>query len=361
MVMEAFLAPGSERKTLPKNTQINGFRTLLCCLVVAYHLGGIFFVRFGSLSKMPSIYANLVIADVGVFFILSGFFLSFKGPWDFLKNKLLRIYIPFALVTALVFFICFYSGYPKYITYKDFGLNFLIYPIAMNQAARAAGNLWFIVYLWVFFTLYYVCNLIAYPFRKKINLVPILMGICGVFAFIYGYIPWKETTTSYGHLFLNMFFAGHYRSPAFLFAGYFLRLAYDGCVKKWRWPYQLSADLLAVSMFVFLSIQLFQTDQYHWASALLLVGLMVLFILCLFQKLRFFEALPFQVVGSASLWIYMIHENIGYLIINSFYALDASLYPVGLYLALIYAFLGGILLNALYEKALSSFRKRASL
>jgi ABC-type nitrate/sulfonate/bicarbonate transport system permease component len=40
----------------------------------------------------------------------------------------------------------------------------------------------------------------------------------------------------------------------------------------------------------------------------------------------------------------MIHENIGYLIINSFYSIDSSLYPAGLYLAIVYAYLVGLLL-----------------
>jgi peptidoglycan/LPS O-acetylase OafA/YrhL len=359
--MEGFLAPNSERKTIPRNAQINGFRTLLCCLIIAYHYGGIFFVHFGSLSKMPSLYANLVIVVVGIFYVLSGFFLSFRNPWDFLKSKFFRIYLPFAITTALVFFICYYSGYPKYIGYPAFGLNLLIYPLAMSQAGYAAGNLWFVVYLWVFYTIYFLLNLLAYPFRKKINLVPILMAICGVFSFAYGYISWNEKTASFGHLLCNMLFSGHYRSFVFLYLGYFLSLAYHSLINKAKWGYTLSAFLLSLLFLSFLMVQLFGIDHYHYASALLFFGLFALFILCLWNKLPFFKWGAFQVIGSSSMWIYLIHENIGYLIINAFYALDSSLYPVGLYLALVYAFLGGMTLNFLYEKALSSFRKRPSL
>jgi predicted neutral ceramidase superfamily lipid hydrolase len=212
--MEAFLAPESEARHLAKNKEINGFRALLCALVVAYHYGGIYFVRFGAISKLPSLYPNLIIMVVGMFFLVSGFFLSFKSPWDFLKSKLIRIYLPFAFAISFVFLICYYAGYPKYIFFSEWGLNFLVYPLAMGQANYAAGNLWFIVYLWVFFSLYFLINLIAYPFRQKINLVPILMGICGVFAFAYRYIVWNETTVSFAHRFLDMLFLGHYHSYA---------------------------------------------------------------------------------------------------------------------------------------------------
>jgi peptidoglycan/LPS O-acetylase OafA/YrhL len=340
--MEAFLSPNSEARHLPKNAQINGFRALLCALVVAYHYGGIFFVRFGELSQIPSLYSNLIVMVVGLFFLVSGFFLSFKGPWDFLKNKFFRIYLPFAFTVFLVFLICYYSGYPKYISYQEWGLNFLIYPLAMGQAHYAAGNLWFIVYLWVFFTLYFLINLLAYPFRKKINLVPILMGICGVFSFSYRYIIWNETTTSFAHAALDMLFLGHYHCYGFLYLGYAIRVLYDAFKGKARIPVQVGALLVALAFLSFLMVALYGDDHYHYASAILFYGLLALFILALFEKLPFLSWGGFQLLGDASIWIYMIHENIGYLIIFSFYSIDPSLYPAGVYLAVVYAYLFGL-------------------
>ena len=140
---------------------------------------------------------------VGLFFLISGFFLSFSSPWDFLKSKFLRIYFPYAFTTAVVFLVCYPVGYPNYISWSEWGLNFLIYPLAMKETNYAAGNLWFVVYLWIFYTLYFLLNLVAWPFRKKINLVPILMGICGVFAFSYRYIGWGNGV-SHVHQFFDM-------------------------------------------------------------------------------------------------------------------------------------------------------------
>ena len=357
--MEAFLAPESEARHLAKNKEINGFRALLCALVVAYHYGGIYFVRFGAISKLPSLYPNLIIMVVGMFFLVSGFFLAFKGPWDFLKSKLVRIYLPFAFTVFLVFLICYYASYPKYISYAEWGYNFLIYPFAMGQANYAAGNLWFIVYLWVFFSEYFLINLVAYPFRKKINLVPILMAICGVFAFSYRYIGWNETTVSYAHKFFNMLFLGHYHCFQFLYLGYFLRLLYEALTQKAKWPYLALAIVFALSFLVFLMVRLYGDDHYHYASAILFYGLLILFILALYQKLPFFKWGGFQLLGNASLWIYMIHENIGYLIINSFYSIDHSLYAAGLYLAVVYAYLFGILLYAGEERLHLLVRSRS--
>jgi peptidoglycan/LPS O-acetylase OafA/YrhL len=342
--MEAFLAPESEARHLAKNKEINGFRALLCALVVAYHYGGIYFVRFGAISKLPSLYPNLIIMVVGMFFLVSGFFLSFKSPWDFLKSKLIRIYLPFAFAISFVFLICYYAGYPKYIFFSEWGLNFLVYPLAMGQANYAAGNLWFIVYLWVFFSLYFLINLIAYPFRQKINLVPILMGICGVFAFAYRYIVWNETTVSFAHRFLDMLFLGHYHSYSFLYLGYALRILYESISQKAKWPYILGAAIFSAAFLSFLMVNLYGDDHYHYGSAILFYGLLILFVLALYHKLHFFAWGGFQLLGNASLWIYMIHENVGYLIINSFYSIDSSLYPAGLYLAIVYAYLVGLLL-----------------
>jgi peptidoglycan/LPS O-acetylase OafA/YrhL len=361
MGMEAYLTPFSEERRLAKNLQINGFRTLLCLLVIAYHYGGIFFVRFGYWNRMPSLFANLIIMVVGLFFLISGFFLSFRSPWDFIKSKFLRIYLPYALTTLVVFLVCYSAGYPKYITYQEWGLNFLIYPLAMKQAGYAAGNLWFIVCLWIFFTIYFFANLLAWPFRKKINLVPILMGICGVFAFSYRYIVWNETKESFIHLLLDMFFTGHYHCYTFLYLGYALRLCYDAWKSKAKWPYQVGALVFVLAFLSFLMVQLYGDDGYHWSSAIAFYGLLAIFVLCLFNKLPFFSAAPFQWLGSASMWIYMIHENLGYLVIQSFMSLDASLYPIGVSLAIIFALLAGLLINFTYDKALSFLKKNSSL
>jgi peptidoglycan/LPS O-acetylase OafA/YrhL len=101
--MEAYLSSFSEGRRLTKNLQINGFRAFLCLLVIAYHYGGIYFVRFGYWTHVDSLFANLIIMVVGLFFLISGFFLSFTSPWDFIKSKFLRIYLPYAFTTAVVF------------------------------------------------------------------------------------------------------------------------------------------------------------------------------------------------------------------------------------------------------------------
>lgn len=358
--MESFLAPGSENRHLPRNTQINGLRSLLCLLVLTYHFGGLFWVRFGGLKKLPTLYPNLVIMVVGMFFLVAGFFLSFKNPWDYVKNKFFRIYLPFAFTTMAVFLICFYSSYPSYITYNQWGLNFLIYPLAMSQTKYAAGNLWFIVYLWVFFSVYWLFNVLALPFQKKINLVPILMLVYMVLCFSYNYIQWNEKTASFGHLFCNMLFLGHYWSYAFLFIGYFLRLSYDALLEKKK-AWCIVGLLASLLGFSFLMVELYGLDHYHWGSAILFLSLLALFILALFEKLPFFKASIFQKVGDASLWIYMIHENVGYLIINAFYSNGQNYvaYGIGVFWAVAYALIFGLLLNGGYNRLLGYFKRKS--
>jgi peptidoglycan/LPS O-acetylase OafA/YrhL len=353
--MPSFLSPDGENRRLPANHQINGFRAILCLLVIAYHLGALFFVRFGSFA-MPTYLPQLVLVVVGVFFLLSGFFLSFQGIWDFAKGKFLRIYVPFAFVTFVVFFVCYYGGYPNYISYGQWGLNFLVYPLPMLQTKYAVGDLWFIAYLWVFFTLYWLLNVLAKPFQRKINLVPAFMLVGAVLCFSYQFIAWDSSAPVYWHRLCNMVF---YNRSLYLYLGYFLRLAYDSYRKKERWL-ALVPLTSALLVFSFLLTRIYYQENYHWSTFVLLVGLLALFFLSLFRRLPVLALRPFQEVGSASLWIYMIHENVGYLIINVFYSLNADLYALGLALAVLYALAVGILLSKIYEKFLRFLKKQPS-
>jgi peptidoglycan/LPS O-acetylase OafA/YrhL len=234
----------------------------------------------------------------------------------------------------------------------------------VNQTKYAAGNLWFIAYLWCFFSVYFLFNLIAYPFRKKINLVPLLMLVYCVTCFVFYYVPWNEKTVSFGHYLCKMFFEGHYHSYSFLFIGYFLRLTYDSFVSKAKVGWTVGALAMSLMCLCFLMVNFYGQDHYHWASAILFYGLLALFVLALFGKLRFFENPLFQSVGDASMWTYMIHENIGYLIINAFYATGGKTLPayfIGLFWGVAFAFIAGWLLNKGYNGLLQGIFKKKPL
>lgn len=359
--MKGFLTPFSEARKMSKNSQINGFRSLLCALVVAYHLGALFFVRFAGVKALPSYLPNLVIMVVGIFYLLSGFFLSYKGAWDFFKGKALRIYVPFVFTTLFVFFICFYSGYPNYISYPQMGLNLLLFPYVLGRVRLAAGNLWFVAYLMVFYLVYGIFNLLAFPWRKKVNIVPLLMLVYAIVVFLYPVWTWNETTLSSFHRVCNALFLGHYRCYLFLFLGYFLRLAYDAYQQKENRWWGRAALSVAVLLLAGLYGRIFIDDGYHWSALILFLALAVLGALALFNRLPFLAKRPFQIVGSSSLWVYMIHENVGYLIIWQFYKISANLYWIGLVLAVLYAFGFGIFLQWGYEKLLSLLPQHSGL
>jgi peptidoglycan/LPS O-acetylase OafA/YrhL len=360
--MEAYLGSSfSEGRRLSQKTYKLTAFALSCAFWSSLTTTAVF-ISFASAigSIWIAFIANLIIMVVGLFFLISGFFLSFTLTLGiYSKQSSYRIYVALCLNHGdRGFLVCYpMLTIPTTSPSSEWGLNFLIYPLAMGQAKYAAGNLWFIVYLWVFFTLYFIVNLLAYPLRKKINLVPILMGICGVFAFSYRYIVWNESEASNLQLFFNMLFTGHYHCYSFLYIGYALRLTYDAFKNKAKWPYTVVALVFTLAFLSFLMVQLYGDDHYHWGSAIAFYGLLAILILCLFNKLPFFKAAPFQWLGSASMWIYMIHENLGYLVIHSFMELDASLYPIGLILVIIFALLAGLLINFTYNKLLSLLPK----
>ncbi len=73
--------------------------------------------------------------------------------------------------------------------------------------------------------------------------------------------------------------------------------------------------------------------SYFWINTIYFIAVFAIMILCLFNKLKFLEWKPFQFIGSLSLWIYLLHQNIGYLIINAFN--DMNLYWLGVVVAII--------------------------
>lgn len=92
------------------------------------------------------------------------------------------------------------------------------------------------------------------------------------------------------------------------------------------------------------------------AIAMAIICLM--FILCINNKMRFFEFSDFQVLAKSSYAIYLIHQNIGYIIM----LVLVNHFGYGLWMGLVAAILMiclGIILHEFLEKKWLSFRQKS--
>lgn len=94
----------------------------------------------------------------------------------------------------------------------------------------------------------------------------------------------------------------------FLIFGYFLSLA----LKSKRKVHYILAAVTMILCVLYLCFESF------WINSLYFLLLVTTVILCLNDKVKFLEIKPLQILGCYSLYIYLIHQNIGYMIIDIF-------------------------------------------
>jgi peptidoglycan/LPS O-acetylase OafA/YrhL len=329
--------PSDETKKHSFNYQINGFRFFLCLLIVLYHFGIRYFEKYQGVTTQNVWLPNSSII-VSIFFILSGYFIRYDNLKSYLKNKFFGIYFPYALSLCIIFPICFYFAQDYTVSLSDFKLNFLVLPLLIGKAQYVDGAQWYIAYLLLFDLYFLVFSLLS---KKKGNQILDALMLCfGILCFSGCFLSaWQnETITKIWNTFLSQRFL-------FIVLGYFLK----------RFPLNPSSFskqniLLIGSVIVSFGMALASIAMiFFWINIIYFLLLFSLLVGCVCEKLRLFVWKPFQIFGSSSLFIYLIHQNFGYIIINSFLKLDSSLYWAGILSAVLFSMLFGWLFAWLYK------------
>lgn len=302
------------------NYQINGLRAILCVLIVLYH----FFVKYSELDVawfFPS--ASVV---WGTFLVLSGYFLSYTDLKHYWHSKIFNTVIPYIISVILIFTVSMCVYRDEYIvSIKDFVMNILCLPMLASSFEYVDGAHWYIIYLVYFYCVFFIFNLISQKNKKILDFFMIAFGAaCVVSMFL------NAEMGIIAKVFRTLF------TPRliFLIMGYF-----------WKNSGDKSYIIKRVLSFAFAEFYLVYGGIP--TNALYFMLVILLFIGCEKEKLKFLNNPVFQIIGTNSLFIYLIHQNIGYMIIDS-----CSNYWVGAVLAAINAVAVGTAFGMVYKKIL---------
>lgn len=315
------------------NYQINGFRSFLLIFVMLYHYLFIFGRLF--LKKDFNQLNNYIPgqASVCIFFVMSGFFLHLSTFKEFAFKKTIGIFVPTLLCVLLSAFIQFLFGNLN-ISVLDFFMNILMLPMASNLFVYVDGAHWYIAFLLLYFIYFVLIKLFVKIIKKDIA-EHILLIILSILSFSTTFLPTSLVIFKILRVLLN---------PHFLLInlGIFIRkISNDNIYSRTNKLFAFIVGILFVMSLV---------TVYRTYGILQFVYYLILFaamILCMFRKICFLEKTIFQFIGNASLFVYLIHQEVGFLMLNTFN--NIGLYLPGVVITFVTMMVIGIFLHYLYN------------
>lgn len=341
--------PTTSAKKPTKNLQINGLRALLCLLIVLYHYCYRYFEKYNPSSLASLQFMPNPIVVVGVFFLISGFFLHYKTAKEFIKSKLVNVYIPFAIAVIIIWSVRLLTNEP--LGSKDLATNLLVFPLLSSQFSYVDGAHWYIVTMLLGDLFFLVSSLLSRMIKKPVTWVfmLILCGLCSATVFM--------GTISNPSSLLKAYSVVFQPNLLFMISGYFLQLYLEQKQKGSPTSISRSLSLFLFSLFL---LVIYLTTNFSPITLFFFCVTASLFALTLAQKIPFLQGRVFQVVGDASLFIYLFHKNLGYYIINWIVSYNSSLYPLALFAAITFAFGAGIAASLIFHWITKAIRKRAA-
>lgn len=287
-----------------KDKVIQFYRGIGCLSIIIYH----FLYRYGEIYDLPNYVVNslssLGAIGVALFLIITGYFVvSTKNIslLDQLKKKIISLYPPYFIAITLAFLVSLlgYLGEDRVVGFKDYLLNVILVNGFISRP-YVDGAHWYVTYI-VIFTIWF-----AYFNKKRISNNPMLYEVCLIINiivfFITRYIIGNnfEVLSRFSYIIVGNKFLG------FIVIGVcvkFIETSRDRSEKN-KWLLVLGSSLL----FIFISYR---------SLVMFMFGVIFTFIL---YKRKYFSFLTKASVivwiGDISYGIYLIHQNIGYSIMN---------------------------------------------
>ena len=309
------------------NYQINGLRATLCLLIVLYH----FFIRHSGVTVSQYVpNANVI---WGAFFMLSGYFLSYYDSKRYWISKVKNTIIPYIIAVSVIFLAssCAY-GSAYNISTLDLIMNYLIFPMATTFFDYVDGAHWYIVYLVYFYFVFWLFNIIAKKLNKQI--VHYFMILFGGGCIISMLLPDGGSIAVKG---LRILFNARL---VFIITGY-------------AWKYSRRNDKRFLLILSVLLSELYLIHESSMINALYFLTILFVLACCEKGKMNGLTNKYLQSVGTYSLFIYLIHQNIGYIIID-----NCQNYWIGAVLATIYSLTVGLFFGVCYKRILVLFTNK---
>ncbi|WP_303317681.1 acyltransferase [Flavivirga abyssicola] len=270
--------------------ELDALRGIAALFVVLFHFTHNYRLTFGYdfSEKFDFIYGHY---GVQLFFVISGFviFMSLhnvKSVGDFLFKRFLRLYPTYWLCLILTIIIVSTNNIPGFqFTVKEKIMNFSMFQGLFN-IKNIDGSYWSLLPELLFYLL------MAMIYRFKLMSRIIYVSVIWLLLII---------ASTFKHSLLDIFL--NLRFGMFFLAGIqFYRIRFE-------------KDSLYEHLIIFgclLSIYIVRKDLEYFLFSILIFGFFYLFI---YNKLSFLNTKLFLFLGFISYPLYLLHQNIGYIII----------------------------------------------
>ena len=282
---------------------LDSLRGLAALVVVIFHFTYRYYQIYPQETKMIfSFYEGKY--GVQAFFIISGFVIFMtlnrvERPIDFIMSRFARLYPVFWFCMLLTFTIVFLLGLEgRERTITEMIINLTMIPSVFNTP-YVDGVYWTLLYELKFY--FWIFVIFSIGQLKNINII-ILTYI--IIAFIVHF-------TEYDSFFINIL----YKLFIFDTLPYFL----SGILFYQIYFYKRDKFVYLTLFLCFLYCHL--TNHYN-NGLISLTLIYLLFLFFSFRKLNWLSNKFFIYLGTISYSLYLIHQNIGYIILNNLYLLN---------------------------------------
>ena len=274
---------------------LDAFRGMAALGVVLAHFTYLYDVWYGHSFD----YINLVYGGRGVelFFILSGFVIFFtvqnvKSPKEFLIRRFIRLYPTYWACLILTFTIVSVFGLPRLeVTWKEALIGLTMIPQVFG-APKVDNSYWTLVPEFFF---YLTIAAVAWAgWIKKIEHL-------GIVWLLLSLVNTQVYHIRFVGLFLNLDYTCYFYSGILFF------LLKQHPKNSYLWAQQI----------VCIGIGVFLKPDIAIAERLVIAFIYLAYILFLFDKLQFLQKRPLIYLGRISFAWYLIHQHVGYVIINA--------------------------------------------
>ena len=281
--------------------ELDAIRGLAAIAVVFYH----YTFRYPILySHDFNEYFKFAYGNLGVelFFILNGFviFMSIqkaKSSFEFLAKRFIRLYPTYWIAMIFTFLIVYIFSLPgKEISISEFFINLTMLQYGL-QIPSVDGVYWSLFHeLMFYFLMGASFSFIRSKYFLLFSLLWLLMSLGNYYYHVKGI-----------SLLLNLSY-----TPLFLGGVYFYKLTVE---EKNR----INIIFPVICYIVYFIIIDADNDRI-FTERLIVLGFFILFYMNAFSALKFIAIKPLIFLGNISYALYLVHQNMGYLVLNKLYA-----------------------------------------
>ncbi|RBW47182.1 hypothetical protein DS885_04565 [Psychromonas sp. B3M02] len=281
--------------------ELDALRGIAALAVVCFH----YFYRYNGIYGHESLIVDWsLVGKLGVelFFMVSGFVIFWTlnradKPLDFIVSRFSRLYPAYWCALLITFLIVSFYGLPgREVSLRDALINILMFQEYL-KIPHADGVYWTLTveltfYFWMF----------VFYLRSSLDKAEILFSFIIGFSILHS-IGVIDIPTPIYKIFIMKYL------PFFVAGICFYKITNQGNDFK-------------RNIFILLFSLLSTSAIYSFKHFLVFAVFYIVFYLALSGRMRFLQFKPFVFMGSISYSLYLIHQNIGYVIINKFYAMQ---------------------------------------